>query len=67
MIGLMSRTTSPSSVDEQAQHAVRGRVVRADVERQQLVVLGVLEVRELDGVLHLAVGRARGVAAGGRA
>ena len=34
---------------DQAQHAVRGGMVRAEVERQQLVVLGVLEVGELDG------------------
>ena len=33
---------------DQPQHAVRGGVVRAEVERQQLVVLGVLEVRELE-------------------
>jgi hypothetical protein len=30
-------------------------VVRPEVDRQQLVVLGVLDVRELDGVLELAV------------
>ena len=49
---------------QQAQHAVRRRVVRADVERQQLVVLGVRDVGELVRVLHLPVREARGAARG---
>ncbi len=49
---------------DQPQHAVRGRVVRAEVERQQLVVLGVLDVGELDARLHLPVRHARGSRSG---
>ena len=57
MIGLTSRTTSPSSV-VRAQHPVRGGVV--GTEGQQLLVLGVRDVLELDRVLLLAVGDAAG-------
>ena len=46
--------------EQQPQHPVRGRVVRAHVERQQLLVALVLDVRELDRLLHLAVVERRG-------
>ena len=45
---------------EEAQHAVRGRVVGTEVEGQQLLVLGVREVVELDRLFLLAVGDAAG-------
>ena len=46
---------------DQPQHAVGGGVVRTEVEGQQLVVLGVLEVRGVvGGLLQLAVAEARG-------
>ena len=38
MIGLRSRTTSPSSVDQQPQDPVRRGVVRAEVDRQELLL-----------------------------
>ena len=37
MIGFTSRTTSPWSVVSRPQHPVGGGVVRADVDREQLV------------------------------
>ena len=40
---------------DQPQHAVRRRVVRAEVDRQQLLGLRVRDVGELDRLLHLAV------------